>query len=828
MTEEIKKVLEIEFKGQQTIGDVKTEVANLKKELDACVAGSAEAEEKSQELAQAQEKLKAAMKGAVDETGKLNNSYNGIVSQMNKLKAAQKQVDVSTKAGKKQYQQYAQEINKLNDKLKSMDASNGVFARNVGNYANSLKEAFSGMGGAIGGVFTGISNGLKMLVTNPWVALLTAILVAVQQLIEAFKRNSDAMLKVNLAFNKFKAVLVIVQRAFDTLVQKITDGSGAIKKVVGKITDWLSGALNGMVEGLIRAIGWVKGLFGEDNTEEMLNSWRKFKDGIAEENKEIVDTLNKITKMEDELARQHVKNTQTIAENNKKIAELNAIVTDRENKSIDERTKALEESAKLQKQNIQLQINEAKKELEILKLRNSLNKTNTAGLQEEADLEAKVIGLQAQQADIERNIATQRQALIKDAVKEGKEALETQKKSIEQQLTVTKKGSDEHLRLTKQKLAVEKELAIIDARDKIKDETKLQEALALIDQTYKDKEIQAEKDHQRDLVDIRIQQMQNDADILSKGSQEYYDAVVKLKKYVLENLTQLENETDEAFQARVIKATNEYNKAVEDARKKAGDTANKKASNNANQSKLDNGSASLQYYQAELEAARTYYDNLQQLQDESNEDFEARQIAALQKVKNAEKNLNNQRLDNYMAVADGITSIMSTVASAWEDSIRQQVESGKISEEEGEKQFENVKAMQIAIAVVNTISGAIAAFMKSQELGQPWGLIIGAVQAAAVTAAGVAEIAKIKSTTLGGGGSSVSAGGGAGGGVTLPRLEDYQPEYTQNLTNGSDMQDLSGTITSALEQASIKAYVVESDVTDAQNKAKRRNQESTW
>ena len=825
MAEEIKKVLSIQFDGKETIGDVKKEVAELKKELDACAVGSSEAAKKSQELAQAQEKLKAAMRGAIDENGKLTETYNGLVSKMAKLKAAQKEIDISTRAGRKEYKAYAKEIKNINDELKDLDAKNGVFARNVGNYADSMKQAFSSMGGAVGGVFTSISNGLKMLVTNPWVAALTAILAAVNELIKAFKRNSDAMLGVNKVFNKFRAIIVLIQQGFDTLVKKITEGSGKIKKVFSTVFDGIAKALDATVKVGIKTIGWVKGLFGRDNTDEMLKNWEDFKNGVSKTAGDITDKLNQITVAEDNLQKQHTKNILEIAQNNKKIAELNAIVADRENYTVEERQKALEESAKLQKRNLQLEINEAKERLRIMKLRHSLTQSSDEDLQEEAELQAEIIAKQAQMADVERNTANQRKAILKDLAKESKESLEATKKYIEQELSTTEKGTDKHLELTKERLAIEKQLAILDAKEKIKDETKLQEALAKIDETYAQKEIQAEKDHQNDLVAIRTQELQNDADILSKGSQEYFDAVVKLKKYVLDNITKLDGETDAAFQARLNKATEEYQKAVEAAEQNTRNSENKRADNKASQAKLDNGSQSLQYYQAELDAARTYYDNLQQLQDESNEDFEARQIAALQKVKDAEENLNNQRLNNFTSVANGIANIMSTVASAWEDSIQRQVEAGEISEEEGEKQFENVKALQIATATIQTITGAITAFMSAQQLGFPWGTIIGAIQAAAVTAAGIAEIAKIKSTTLGGGGSGVSAGGTS---FQLPAVERYQPEYTQNLTGVNDTADLSNSVREAIESADIRAIVVESDITSAQAKRQKRNSEATW
>lgn len=825
MAEEIKKVLSIQFDGKETIGDVKKEVAELKKELDACAVGSQAAADKSKELAQAEQKLKAAMKGAITDAGKLDQSYNGLVSQMAKLKAAQKTIDLSTKAGRKEYQEYAKEINSLNDKLKGLDAQNGVFARNVGNYADSMKQAFSSMGGVVGSAFTGIFNGLKLLVTNPWVAILTAIVAVINQLIQAFKRNSDAMLGANKVFNKFRAVLVVVQQAFDKLVEKIMNGSGTIKKVIDTVVGAVGKSIDWLVKTTIKGWGLVKGLFGKDNTDEMLANWEKFKDGIVQGAKEANAELDKIADEEDRLQKQHTKNTLIIAQNNKKIAELNAIVADREKHTVEERQKALEESAKLQKQNLQLEMSELQQRLKIMKQRHALTKSSDEDRQEEADLQAEIIAKQAQMADVERNTANQRKAIQKDLAKESKESLEATKKYIEQELSTTEKGTDKHLELTKEKLAIEKQLAIFDANEKIKDETKLQEALAKIDETYAQKEIQAEKDHQKDLVAIRTQELQNDADILSKGSQEYFDAVVKLKKYVLDNITKLDGETDAAFQARLNKATEEYNKAVEAAEQNIANTANKKAKNSAAQTKLEKGSDSLEYYQAELDAAKTYLENLQQLQDESDEDYEARHLAALQAVQDKEQALNQKRLSNYVALSNGITNLMSAVADVWETSIKRQVEAGEISEEEGEKQFENVKAMQIAIATIQMLTGIATAMAGTYTTHTGWwDWVLAGIQAATIAATGAAQIAKIKSTTLSGGGSS--AGGSSG--FQLPAVESYTPNYTQNMTGASDTQDLSRSITSAIESAEIKAYVVESDISSAQGKRIRRESESTF
>jgi len=187
---------------------------------------------------------------------------------------------------------------------------------------------------------------------------------------------------------------------------------------------------------------------------------------------------------------------------------------------------------------------------------------------------------------------------------------------------------------------------------------------------------------------------------------------------------------------------------------------------------------------------------------------------------NLQKEAIEQQIEMYSNLAESIGDIFGSIADILENDIKNKVKNGEITEEEGEKQFKAVKAFQIAQATIQTISGAIAAFMSCQAtFPQPYGAIIGAIQAAAVTAAGVAQIAKIKSTQLGGGGSS--AGSPTAAPVqTAP--EEYVPQYTQNATGESEITRLADSIHNQ------KVYVVESDITEAQNRSKVRVTESTW
>lgn len=234
-----------------------------------------------------------------------------------------------------------------------------------------------------------------------------------------------------------------------------------------------------------------------------------------------------------------------------------------------------------------------------------------------------------------------------------------------------------------------------------------------------------------------------------------------------------------------------------------------------------------------LEAQAAEY---KKLMEDNDLDVKARETAArdytntMMELRNLEtKNMidnNNQQRDiiqaqikMYSDLAVAIGNIFGSIADMLEDDIKQKVKNEEITQEEGEKQFEAVKAFQIAQATINTISGAIAAYMSCQTLPWPTNAIIGAIQAAAVTAAGVAQIAKIKNTQLG---SSSSISANAAGGAVQTAPEEYQPQMYQNPTGESEIVNLANSIKDQ------KVYVVESDISEAQRKSKVRVTESTW
>lgn len=124
--------------------------------------------------------------------------------------------------------------------------------------------------------------------------------------------------------------------------------------------------------------------------------------------------------------------------------------------------------------------------------------------------------------------------------------------------------------------------------------------------------------------------------------------------------------------------------------------------------------------------------------------------------------------------------------------------------------FETQKKYQIAAATIDTLSGMVAAFMGGvATIPGPWGVVLGAVLAAATGVAGYLTIDKIRSSTPENPISSASMGSGSVSGVSsAPTLSLVSP-----LTTGEEQ--LAGAIGEQTSEPQ-KAYVVSEDMSSQQ------------
>lgn len=91
------------------------------------------------------------------------------------------------------------------------------------------------------------------------------------------------------------------------------------------------------------------------------------------------------------------------------------------------------------------------------------------------------------------------------------------------------------------------------------------------------------------------------------------------------------------------------------------------------------------------------------------------------------------------------TGVLSSLASIYES-----------NDKASEKQLKRAKALKVASAIITTLEGAVAAYMSGVKsaIPPPGNIILGAAQAATVTAAGMANVAQIKRTNPGDTGSA--------------------------------------------------------------------------
>ena len=132
------------------------------------------------------------------------------------------------------------------------------------------------------------------------------------------------------------------------------------------------------------------------------------------------------------------------------------------------------------------------------------------------------------------------------------------------------------------------------------------------------------------------------------------------------------------------------------------------------------------------------------------------------------------------------------------------------------------KAVMTAEAIISTIKGGIDAYMGMiAAIPGPYGIAAGAAAAIATVAAGMAEVAKIQSTDIstGGGGSSTSSNTSLGSvSPSAVQVAAIQVTNTRQTSTTSDIEELP-------EQ---RVYVLESDITDAQNNVRTTVRQATF
>ena len=172
-----------------------------------------------------------------------------------------------------------------------------------------------------------------------------------------------------------------------------------------------------------------------------------------------------------------------------------------------------------------------------------------------------------------------------------------------------------------------------------------------------------------------------------------------------------------------------------------------------------------------------------------------------------ERQRNEERIEAMFTYAGATASVLDSVADMFE-----------ANEDEDEKSAATAKALRTASAVIDTISGAVAAYMNTIKsiTYTPVAIPMAVANAATVLAAGMAQIKQINSVKVG------NSGGGGASAVASPVMA--APSITQIRTiTGAREEDRLNQMAS-----NQRVYLVYSDIQRANTAARVRVQETEF
>ena len=226
--------------------------------------------------------------------------------------------------------------------------------------------------------------------------------------------------------------------------------------------------------------------------------------------------------------------------------------------------------------------------------------------------------------------------------------------------------------------------------------------------------------------------------------------------------------------------------------------------------------------------ARAEYSKLGiQLQDAETENLVGNMELRAEYMK-TEEQLQKEHIDNvieyYNKLRDSVLGTISSLADYYEQDYENKKDGDEKSQRIAKRSFKKAQALRIAEATINTLNGAIGGFMQATATyPAPYGQILGAAVSAAAIASGMAQIQKIRSTQFDSSGSSLGSGGTT---FQLPQIEQYEPTYTQNVTQESDTDRLMNAVSEGMSKTQL--YVSVTDINNVQNKVRVTENEASW
>lgn len=775
-----------------SLGELKATKKDLQAEINKTTTGSDKWAQLNRDLKLVDDTIKNVKQSQRAASGEMVAATDSVQAMRDRVKELNKEWKLMSKADPGHAAKVA-ELKSLRDELKEAEAEVGIFSRNVGNYKNDIKGAAAELGN-FAGVFPGLSSGvsgatgmigkmnvaLKALLANPVVAILAAIVAVFMALKKALNSSEEATAR-------FNAILAPLKMIMDGVLN-------ILQKVVGIV------------------------LSGVEAFMDLAMSVSRFLEKIpfvGKYLKEANDAIEESVKLE-QAKYELDKKTRDIqvetAKNDRDIANLKAQAAEKDKYTAEERLQFLRQAAELEKQNVDASLAIAKERLRIAEeeanraentkvTEEELAQLRAAVFQAETQHATKIRELNAQQVEAINQIKAERKAEEEAAAKEAEEA----RKAAEER---AKELAEVQKRITENAMG-EFELRRSQAEEQYKKDYDI-----LVKNNQSTEEL--ERQHQKNLAAIDAEQANKRAEAEATAASKALDEQLKARETANKALVDAENVAAAQRNAARIQAeaellsaqTSENEAAVTAARERlaAIDAAELEHEQAIRDREAENIRLRMEIIQAGLEneaivgAERAALQ--QQLADAENalllntastaEAVAKRKLDTEKKRAAAEKKLDDETAKNKKKTQDTINNL---------------VQAGLNVAGEGTVA---AKALGVAQATISTYTGA------AEALKNPWPLNLAAM--AAVITAGLMQVKSILSVKVPG------VGGSSGGGVSMPSvtpIASYTAPIVETHTNmtSDEVDEIN---------AAQKVYVVESDISEAQNKVKVAVSESTF
>ena len=723
-------------------------------------------------------------------------------------------------------------INDLTSQLKTLEEETGRFQRNVGNYPEQITAiipgisqldgvlgklglSFSGLATSGTKAFSQIGDSFKTLgkafLSNPVGIVLTGLVLVVTKLVDTFKKNDDALTELQKAFTVFSPILEGINFLFDKLAE-------GIAFVIGGMAD-LGKAVLSLIPGYEESQKAAEGLVqAQDDLEE---AEREYTINSARRNKEIARLRDEAAENPDVTKRMEaLKEAQRLEEENLK----------EELKIAQERVRIREEQARQEKDTSDETKNEiAKMRADMLKAEQTYYEGHRK-LQKEYNRYQKeaISGLSKERQEIYKNIDAQLE--------------EAKAKKVNLEATMRIYAATTHDTSSAIYKIMEKGLSNLNAEiDPLQKniDTMLKEAENA--QKKADRVSKSTKDNGEELkknLEKLNEELLNDDERVLNQLKKDYDEDAKTLEDALKKKLISENEYYDKLQQREI----QYNDAVVKQNEQMANTlAQNRMSEGESQinEQHDNGeSLEKQLLDLEYDDYADYQLRKQQLAEETNQKILDNEIKKSQDM----IALWQQELSDWEGTEEEKAKLQAKIDAEQEKLDKNLVKKQEATMEaqnnviqKNEKKKEKIrdlgnkalsqglstatalagdnaeaqKGIQVADAIINTISGAVGAFQGITKDTGGWGIALATATAAMVTAAGMANVKEIIDTKIPGGDGSGSAAS------TAPSI---------NASSVASLTDSTQAVNTVIGDETIQAmsdqrvYVVESDITSTQKK----------